>query len=256
MTIDLPAGHRAIPLDDPLELIDCGSAGLRAELLRVSNAAFGRDTSELWTSKFCEEFLGSLTGFYLIHDSARNLMGWSGYRTKALGDQAVYFTSTGLLPCAQGRGLVAAFQRKIISAVAKSHPSAWVSTAVRTRNPHSYRLALKVFGPEIFPGVDGRVPAHHHGLVTAIARWLGLGAFDPSTGRVTGAYRDDLYGVQPRTGNPIIDHLFDTLGPYDAFLICGRQPPKGLSAQVAGPSVGEELGVPEPRPAILLWSPP
>jgi hypothetical protein len=248
MTIDLPDGHRALPLDDPLDLLDYRSAGLRAELVRVSNSAFGRDTSVLWNSKFSAEFLGSLTAFCLIRDSTESLIGWSGYRTTSRdGDQVIYFTSTGLLPSGQGRGLVPALQREVISAVVAKHPSASITTAVRTRNPHSYRLALKTFGPEIFPGIDGRVPAHRRDLMTAIASWLGFGTIDPSTGRVTDAYPDDLYGHQPRTGNPIVDHLFDTLAPHDALLICGCQPPTRLSA-VKSAAVTEEPSIPEPRP--------
>jgi hypothetical protein len=84
-------------------------------------------------------------------------IGWSGYGTAALdGSQVVYFTSTGLLPAAQGRGLVPALQRDVISTVAKEHPSASVATEVRNRNPHSYRLAERTFGSEICPG--GRRP--------------------------------------------------------------------------------------------------
>jgi hypothetical protein len=244
MTIELSGGHRALPLDNPLELLDDRSAGLRAELLRVSNTAFGRDTSLLWKRKFSADFLGPLSSFYLIRDSVRNLIGWSGYRTAVLdGHQIVYFTSTGLVPSAQGHGLGSAFLTAVISAVAESRPSAPVATVVRTRNPHSYQLARKTFGPEIFPRVDGYVPAHRHTLMAAIASWLGFAAFDPSTGRVTGAYSDDLYGDQPRTEDVAVDRLFATLGRHDAFLICACRSPTIQSPPNGSPLVGAKRSV-------------
>jgi hypothetical protein len=121
--------------------------------------------------------------------------------------------------------------------VAECHPSAPVATAVRTRNPHSYRLAVKTFCPEIFPRVDGYVPPPRYTLMTAIASWLGFAAFDPSTGRVTGAYSHDLYGDQPRTEDVAVDRLFATLGRHDAFLICGCRSPTRTCAPVAEASL-------------------
>jgi hypothetical protein len=148
------------------------------------------------------------------------------------------------LPLAQGHGLIPALQRHVIGAVMAEHPGTPVVTAVRTRNPHSYRLAAKTFGTEpLIPSLDGTVPPCWRAPVYEIAAWLGLTAFDPATARIACAYSmgGPLYAREPRTGDPAVDALFDRLGPGDALLVCGRRLPSvDPSSQSARPANSEK----------------
>ena len=228
--IALPGANTARPLLNPLDLIAEEHEPARTALVHTSDAAFGRATAVLWERKFMADFLGGLDAFFLIEDGGGGLIGWSGYRTTTVdGDTVIYFTSTGLLPTAQGRGLVPALQRHVIDREAAQGPGRPVTTAVRTRNPHSYRLATKTFGTEpVFPGLDGTVPPQRRRLVAGIASWLGVRDFDPVTARAPDAYQVDggLYGNDPKTGDGAVDALFARLGASDALLVCGRRPPR------------------------------
>jgi hypothetical protein len=230
--IRLPGQHSARALE-PIELLADDRAQLRADLLQASDAAFGRDTSALWASKFSPRFLNPLKAFYLIEDRHGRMVGWSGHRSARIeGERVVYFTSTGLLPSAQGQGLVAALQRYVIAAEGARDRGRAVTTAVRTRNPWSYRLAAKTFGEDPpVPLLDGTVPPARRRIVAGIASWLGLD-LDPTTGRVADAYEIEggLYGSEPKTGDARIDALFARLGPNDALLVCGRRAPIGMAA--------------------------
>ena len=240
--VALPHAHRATTLDDAAELLTRRHLALRTEVVRVSDAAFGRDTASLWQAKFTTGFLRSLAAFFLIEDGAGDLVGWSGYRTTTIeGERVLYFTSTGLLPRAQGHGLIPALQRIVIADEARRHPDCPVTTVVRTRNPRSYVLAAKTFGDEITPRLDGTVPVERRPFVSGVATWLGLSTCDPASAVVHNAYEVDggLYGDDPRTGDPAIDALFERLAPNDALLICGRD----TAAFVRRASVGEVLAV-------------
>jgi hypothetical protein len=140
--------------------------------------------------------------------------------------------------------LIPALQRHVIGAVMAEHPGTPVVTAVRTRNPHSYRLAAKTFGTEpLIPSLDGTVPRSWRDLVCEIAVWLGLTAFDPATARIACAYPmgGPLYAREPRTGDPAVDTLFDRLGPGDALLVCGRRLPSvATSSPSARPANSEK----------------
>jgi len=188
---------------------------------------FGRDTASLWQTKFTTAFLRSLAAFFLIEDGAGDLVGWSGYRTTTIeGERVLYFTSTGLLPRAQGHGLIPALQRIVIADEAGGHPHCSVTPIVRTRNPRSYRLAAKTFGDEITPRLDGTVPVERRLFLSRVATWLGLSTFDPASAVVHNAYdvAGGLYGDDPRTGDPAVDALFERLAPNDALLICAPMP--------------------------------
>src|SRR5207237_90217 len=103
--VALSSAHHASTLDDPAALLARRHCALRTEMVRVSDASFGRDTASLWQTKFTTAFLRSLAAFFLIEDGAGDLVGWSGYRASTIeGERVLYFTSTGLLPRAQGHG--------------------------------------------------------------------------------------------------------------------------------------------------------
>jgi len=228
--VALSSAHHASTLDDPAALLARRHCALRTEIVRVSDAAFGRDTASLWQTKFTTAFLRSLAAFFLIEDGAGDLVGWSGYRASTIeGERVLYFTSTGLLPRAQGHGLIPTLQRIVIADEARRHPHCPVTTIVRTRNPRSYRLAAKTFGDEITPRLDGTVPVERRPFLSRVATWLGLSTFDPASAVVHNAYDVDggLYGDDPRTGDPAVDALFERLAPNDALLICGRDSGSG-----------------------------
>src|SRR5207244_10606254 len=97
-------------------------------------------------------FLRSLAVFFLIADGAGDLVGWSGYRTTTIeGERVLYFTSTGLLPRAQGHGLIPTLQRIVIADEARRHPNCPVTTIARPRNPHSYRHTSTPIGTALHP---------------------------------------------------------------------------------------------------------
>jgi len=222
--IALPGGHSALALRSPLQLLDDAHGTTRDRIVAVSDRAFGTSTEPLWRQKFTSQFLRVLTRFYLINDARGALVGWSGYRAATIEqERVVYFTSTGLLECCQGRGLVSALQRSVVSYEAMRHPLRPITRAVRTRNPHSYRLALRHFGDRpLAPAVDGRVAPTQQHMVTAVGRWLDLD-IDPATAIVHDAYdiEDSLYGLEPRTADPNINALFEALNPHDALLVLG-----------------------------------
>ena len=222
--IPLPAGHTAHALDAPLTLLDDAHETTRRRIVDVSDAAFGTSTERLWRDKFTSAFLGSLSNFYFITDATGALVGWSGYRARTIeNERVVYFTSTGLLPCRQGRGLIPALQHAVAAYEVRRCPFRPITLAVRTRNPHSYRLARRTFGNRpISPVLDGTVARPRRAMVAGIGRWLGFDA-DPTTAVVRDAYdiEHGLYGREPRTADPAINALFDRLAEHDALLVLG-----------------------------------
>jgi hypothetical protein len=101
-----------------------------------------------------------------------------------------------------------------------------VTLAIRTRNPHAYRLLARTFATGLLtPGLDGRVPAHRQAILTAIADWLQMPGLDPATAVIPNSYpiAGGLYGEQPRSGDPTVDHLFTQLKPQDALLVLGTR---------------------------------
>jgi hypothetical protein len=86
-TIILPNDHRARELCEPVQLLGRDNSDLRSNLVRISDEAFGTDTSALWEGKFTTDFLASLRAFFLIEDRNGRLLGWSGFRTGEAGGQ-------------------------------------------------------------------------------------------------------------------------------------------------------------------------
>ncbi len=231
--IPLPAGHVAHVLDVPLTLLDDAHEATRRRIVDVSDAAFGTSTERRWRDKFTSEFLGALARFYLLTDATGALVGWSGYRAQTIeNERVVYFTSTGLVPRCQGSGVIPALQRAVAADEARHHPLRPITLAVRTRNPHSYRLALRTFGNRpISPALDGTVPPARRTIVAGIGRWLGFDV-DPTTGVVPDAYDVDqgLYGRELRTAEPAINALFERLDTRDALLVLGGRSRAGAIA--------------------------
>jgi hypothetical protein len=222
--VALPRGHRARAFDPPLRLLDDAHQSTRSRIVAVSDAAFGTATDGLWRDKFTPEFLRALRRFYLLTDPDGTLVGWSGYRARTIrGERVVYFTSTGLVPRCQGMGLVPALQQAVVAREARRHPFQPITVAVRTRNPHSYRLAQQTFGDRpITPAIDGTVTRSRGEMAVDIARWLGF-AVDPDTAVARDAYDvgHPIYGNTPRSNDPAVNALFDTLYERDALLVLG-----------------------------------
>jgi hypothetical protein len=225
--LPLPNHYHALALHSPLHLLDPQHATLRTAIIDISDKAFGTSTQHLWDAKFTPNFLQPLVRFYLIIDPQGQLVGWSGYRARTIaGERVVHFTSTGLAPRCQGQRLIPALQRIAVTREARRHPLRAVTTSVRTRNPHSYQLALRTFGDEpVVPDLSGRVSVTRQGLVAAIGSWLDFADIDASTARVRDAYSAaaGLYGNEPRSGDQSVDWLFAQLGPNDALLVLGRR---------------------------------
>jgi len=222
--VRLPHGHRARSVHPPITLLDDEHANTRTTIVEVSDAAFGASTEQLWRNKFTAGFLGSLTRFYILTDTNDHIVGWSGYRARTInGERVIYFTSTGLLQICQGLGLIPALQRTVVASDARRHLLRAVTICVRTRNPHSYRLALVTFGNKpIVPTLHGSVAASRQRVVAAIGDWLGLD-IDPDTAVVTDAYdlEGALYGQEPQTADQAVNALFENLHPRDALLVLG-----------------------------------
>ena len=219
----LPGGFSLLSVTPPTALLDAAHAELRATIVAVSDQAFGRPTARSWDDKFTVEFLGQLSRFYLVADGGGALVGWSGYRARTIArERIVYFTSSGLLPHCQGSGVIPSVQRLAMGQEARRHPGLPLTLAIRTRNPHAYRLATQRFPKGlVVPGLDGRVPAHRRAVVAAVASWLDLTDVDPATAIARGVYpiEGGLYGEEPRSGEPAINDLFARLGPQDAILV-------------------------------------
>jgi hypothetical protein len=222
----LPGGFSLLSLTPPTVLVASDHEDLRRAIVAVSDEAFGTRTARSWEQKFDVGFLGALTCFFLITDSDGVLVGWSGYRACSIaGERVVYFTSTGLLPCCQGCGLLRSVQRMAMAAEADRHPLRPVTLAIRTRNPHAYRLVTRVCGTGlVVPKLDGSVPVDCRTLVRDVASWLDLADVDPATAIVRGAYPNDkgLYGEEPRSSDSAVSNLFARLEPGDALLVLGR----------------------------------
>jgi len=222
-TTPLPGRFSVVSLTPPTALLDASHEELRAAIVAVSDQAFGRPTLRSWDDKFTVGFLGTLRRFYLVADPNGTLVGWSGYRARTIaGERIVYFTSSGLLPNCQGSGVIPSVQHLAIADEARRHPRHTVTLAIRTRNPHAYRLATRTFpNALVVPGLDGSVPAHRQALVAAVASWLELTDVDPCTAIARGAYpiEGGLYREEPRSGEPAVNDLFTRLGPQDAILI-------------------------------------
>jgi hypothetical protein len=222
----LPGGFSLLSLTPPTALVSVGGEELRRMIVAVADEAFGSSTSRLWEKKFDTDFLGALTRFYLVTDPDRLLVGWSGYRARSIaGERVVYFTSTGLLPRCQGHGLLRSIQLMVVAEEADQYPLEPITLAIRTRNPHAYRLVVRVCGSGlVVPKLDGSVPVDRRVLLGQVASWLDLVDVDPATAIVRGAYPNDqgLYGEEPRTGDRAVSDLFARLEAGDALLVLGR----------------------------------
>ena len=221
-TAPLPGGFTLLSVTPPTALLDSDYEELRETIVSVSDRAFGAATARSWSEKFTVDFLGGLSRFYLVADRDGALVGWSGYRARTIArERVIYFTSSGLLPEHQGCGIIPAVQRLAMEHEALRHPRLTITLAIRTRNPHAYRLATRTF-PEglVVPGLDGSVPAHRRPVVAAVASWLGLAEVDSSTAIARGAYpAGGLYGSEPHCTDPAVNDLFARLGPQDAILV-------------------------------------
>ena len=221
---ELPGGYSYSAYVPPINL----DHAQRAELVSVSDAAFGTDSSDSWERRFEGSFFEHLKCLYLIFDPDDTLVGWSSYRAETIaGDRVVYFVSTGLSPRHQGRGLIPVLHGRALEHEQASHPSAAVTLVVRTRNPAAYRLMMNTPRTEpVIPDLNGRVPPTRLELVTETAQWLEQDQFDPTTSRCLNAYADRpaLYGADgaPVVSDPAITQLFASLGPNDAFLLFAR----------------------------------
>ena len=221
-TAPLPGGFTLLSVTPPTALLDSEQEELREAIVSVSDRAFGAATARSWSDKFSVDFLGGLHRFYLVADEGGALVGWSGYRARTIGrERVLYFTSSGLLPEHQGCGLIPAVQHLAMEQEALRNPRLTLTLAIRTRNPHAYRLAMRTFPAGfVVPGLDGSVPAHRRAIVAAVASWLGLPEVDSSTAIARGAYpAGGLYGSEPRCGDSAVNDLFARLGPQDAILV-------------------------------------
>jgi hypothetical protein len=220
-------GIEVVRLGDPRELLAPAARSLRAGIVEASDAAFGRPTADSWGRKFTESFLGPLSAFFVLRGPGRRIVGWSCYRATTMGkDRVVYFGTTGIVPDLQGLGVVPALQRQVLAEQWHLAPEARRALAVRTRSPWAYHLMRGMFERgTTSPGTDGRVQCDEAGLVSQVAAWLELSAFDPATGVQKGAYAAEggLYGVDPRSGEVAVNALFGRLGPEDAVLVLTRE---------------------------------
>jgi GNAT superfamily N-acetyltransferase len=231
---ELPRNYSYLAIVRPNDLLGRHCGPLRDELISVSDQAFGTDTARTWHRRFEGDFFRRLDCFYLILDPHDALIGWSGYRAHTIcGERVVYFDSTGLLPDHQGQGLIPRIQRAALELERSPDAARPINLVVRTRNQAAYRLAINTPRTEpVIPACDGIVPEPRRTLVAATASWLGQSPFDPTTGRVTGAYSDRpaLYGPGCHTdvGDPQISRLFASLGPVDALLLFARHAPAAV----------------------------
>lgn len=220
--------------EDTAKLPEDAQNRLATHLGTIASETFGGDRTEHWRARCASGFFRRITGFYLIIDPWREVVGLISYhRQRFAGAHCLYLDSSAIVPSAQRGGLVGRLQTTLIVRECLRRFPAPVHLIVRTGNPVIYRSLRNGCGPaNIWPSPAGSAPELASAIGVAAARWLGQDdRFDPHTFRLRDAY-DALYTGIPRCGEADLDAFFRrSLRPNDAYLVVARlRPPTAVRA--------------------------
>ena len=220
----LADGDSYIALRRPTDFLEPRFEAWREAVVAASSSAFGSDMSAVWVKRFGGDFFLNLHRFVLVFDANDQLIGSGGYRARTiLGQRAVYFESSSVIPSHRGHGVVGQLQLDAL-AVESASSGLPVQLVFRTRNPVAFSITLRRFGDLVTPDLTGAVPHESQEFFAAAGEWLHFNGLDPATGRDVGAYdgRPPLYpvGEEPMSTNEKVNKFIAQLGPADGLMVC------------------------------------
>jgi hypothetical protein len=224
----LKGGWSYICWDDTAEFTEEFQDVVFSLLVEISTKAFGADMTPYWRDRKQGRFFEKITKFCLLVDPLGNISGWTGYHRRIFsGQHCLYLDSSGVLPEAQGGGIMGHVHSKMIIQECLRYAPRPVYLLARTESPVVYRLLRNGCGADnIWPSPDAPVDRRVSLIGEDAAEWLGQSEkFDRGSMKILGAYDnlDALYGDLPTCGEPQIDAFFrKTLRPEDAFIVVAR----------------------------------
>jgi hypothetical protein len=225
----LGKGYRVAYWPSMGSLAESDMAELYKLISEMARVTFGADVAAYWKDKAHTKYLVRVTQFALIVDSRDVVIGWTGFHRLTIANKrCIYIDSTGILPQYQRGGAMSHLFLLLIVVELLRNCLRSIVISMRTENPVVYYAFYRSLGEdEVFPHLNGCVPAEIQAFARGVAAWLGQDEnFDPQTLTLHGAYSNIgvMYGNElPACADQRISDFFrNTMRRQDGLLIVVR----------------------------------